>query len=106
MNKYKIKATIHDYNNPGQKESQRVITEINKVYNYPEYESFAKSKIYDNGLTRGVKINIYCEDLNCVRDQITFLTLNITQIFEERSIKKKFKFPSVQIILKLIKEEL
>lgn len=97
MSGYQVSATIHDYNNPGQKGSQKMITEMNEIYNYPEYKSFAKSKIYDNGRTRGVKIKIFCEDLNCVRDQIVFLTLNITTLLEEQKIKGDL--PTIKIVL-------
>lgn len=102
MSGYQVLATLHDYNNPGQKGSQKMITEMNEIYNYPEYKSFAKSKIYDNGRTRGVKIKIFCEDLNCVRDQIVFLTLNITTLLEDTAKKIdlfKINIPEIKIVL-------
>lgn len=97
MRGYQVTATIHDYNNPGQKESQKMITEMNKIYSYPEYKSFAKSKIYANGLTRGVKITIFCENLNSVRDQIVFLTLNATTLIDDHITKGDI--PAIKIVL-------
>lgn len=97
MKGFKITATLHDYNNPTQQESQKMITDMNEIYNYPEYKSFAKSKIYDNGLTRGVKIKLFCDNLNSVRDQMTFLILNATSLIEECKLKEDI--PSIKIVL-------
>lgn len=97
MNGYQVSATIHDYNNPGQKESQKMITELDTIYNCPEYKNTTKTKIYDNGLTRGVKITIYCWSLQEVCKQIKLLSLNITELLGEHITKGGM--PSVKIIL-------
>jgi len=82
MNGYQVSATIHDYNNPGQKETQKIITKLDEIYNSPEYKINVRTKIYDNGLTRGVKINIFCWSLMEVHKQLGFLSSNITDLLE------------------------
>ena len=97
MKGYKISASIHDYNNPGQKESQKMITKLNKIYNSPEYKSTVVAKIYNNGLTRGVKIIIFCWSLQEVHKQIDFLSSNITNLLGEYLPNESL--PSIRINL-------
>ena len=94
MNGYKVLAVIHDYNNLGQKESQKMITKLNMIYNSSEYKNVVTTKIYN---TRGVRINIFCWSLQEVHKQINLLSLNITDLLEEH-ITDGF-LPSIRIIL-------
>ena len=96
MEGYNVTASVHDYNNPGQKESQKLITSLNKIYNN-SYKSLVMAKIYNNGLTRGVKIKIFCWSLQEVHSQISMLSLNITNLLEEQIFKGSL--PSIRINL-------
>lgn len=101
MKGFQVSLTIHDYNNPGQKVSQKIVDKMNMLYNYSEYKNNVITKIYDNGLTRGVKINIFCKDLDEVKVQMNYLNLNINNTLKEYlpEINTPFNMPSIRIVL-------
>jgi len=83
MEGYQVSATVYTYNNPSQKKLQKMITKLNEIYGCPEYNNIVATKIYDNGLTRGVKIEVFCWSLQEVNKQIGLLSLNITNLLGE-----------------------
>jgi len=97
MEGYKITATVHDYNNPGQVDSQKIIGKLNIMYHTPEYLPIAKSKIFDNGLKRGVKITIFCWSLQGVNTHLNYLSTNITNLLTDYPIKGAL--PTIKINL-------
>lgn len=95
MEGYQILATIHDYNNPSQKVSQKMITEMDRIYTISKKN--VKTKIYDNGLTRGVKIKIFCKDLSEVQKHLQVLNMIIVERI--RIYLPEKAIPSIRIVL-------
>jgi len=98
MKGYQIHAAIHSSSRVGQRKLQKMIKELIKIYTSPSrFSGNIRIKTFNNGLTKGIHLKLFCYNLKNARIQIQFLNCNILDLLED--FETETFIPSIKIII-------